>query len=91
MQRFLIRHHILQDFWVCLLLKKQEAREADFFVLKSFESVIPDFMNAIEDNFEIAKSDETKERLLKENGFSPIVAGELDTGEFMIKTVKCSR
>ena len=79
-----------------VLPQKNGPCRADFFALKSFESVVPDMIERIENAFgniyiEIAKTDNVKERILKENGFSPVGDGVLDSGEFMIKTVKYER
>ena len=69
---------------------------ADFFSLPSFESVIPAMMDQFKEKcgkvyFEIACSDTTKERILKENGLHAIGEGCCATGDIMIPTVKYSR
>ena len=69
---------------------------ADFFSLPAFEPVIPELIDKIEDTFgkvyfEIACNDNTKERILKENGFNPMEEGCCKTEDFLIRTVKYCR
>lgn len=65
---------------------------ADFFALTSFESVIPEMIRKMEYNygdvyFEIATNDNTKKRILNENGYKAIGEGCCRADDFMIQTI----
>ena len=69
---------------------------ADFFAIPAFESVVPAMIDKLEETFgkvyfEIACSDKTKERILKDNGLKAIGEGCCIAGDLMIQTTKYSR
>ncbi len=68
----------------------------DFFSVPSFESIVPELIEKIEEKFgkvyfEIAESDKNKAKKLLENGFKPFENDVLKSGDFMIKTIKYSK
>lgn len=68
----------------------------DFFSLPSFESILPDLIEKIEEGFdkiyfEIAESDKNKARILEANEFKPFENAFFKSGDLIIQTVKYSR
>ena len=72
------------------------AFRADFFCVPAFRTVIPQMIRKMEERFgtvyfEISPKDESKARILQENGFAPTGEGLCKTADFMIPTIKYSR
>ena len=68
----------------------------DFFCVPAFQTVIPQMIQKMEERFgrvyiEISPKDESKARILKENGFVPVGEGLCKTADFSIPTIKYSR